>query len=156
MQKGVGVFFEYDTPKIVHIRSKKIGILSRSVQACVIAYVVGYVMVYKKGYQEAEKVVSAVTAKVKGNVLTNFTDNELMNVRPEWRDLYRRVWDVTDFVVPPIENNAFFVMTNMVITPNQTRAECPEVGAWNCTEDKECPEGDTSVEGKLDQVMILQ
>ena len=149
MQKGVGAFFEYDTPKIVHIRSKKIGILSRSVQACVIAYVVGYVMVYKKGYQEAEKVVSAVTAKVKGNVLTNFTDDELMNVRPEWRDLYRRVWDVTDFVVPPIENNAFFVMTNMVITPNQTRAECPEVGAWNCKEDRECPKGDTSIQGQL-------
>ena len=69
--------------------------------------------------------MSAVTAKK----LRKF-----VNVHPEWRDLYRRVWDVTDFVVPPIQNNAFFVMANMVITPNhnQTRAECPEVGAWNC------------------------
>jgi len=147
MQQGVGAFFEYDTPKIVHIRSKKIGILSRSVQACVIAYVVGYVMVYRKGYQEVDKVVSAVTAKVKGNVLTDFTDDELENVRPEWRYLYRRVWDVTDFVVPPIENNAFFVMTNVVITPNQTRGECPEVGDWPCNEDSKCPKGETSVKG---------
>ena len=147
MQQGVGTFFEYDTPKIVHIRSKKIGILSRSVQACVIAYVVGYVMVYRKGYQEVDKVVSAVTAKVKGNVLTSFTDDELENVRPEWRYLYRRVWDVTDFVVPPIENNAFFVMTNVVITPNQTRDECPEIDAWNCTDDSQCPEGDPNILG---------
>jgi P2X purinoceptor 4 len=86
VQQGVGAFFEYNTPKIVHIRSKKIGILSRSVQACVIAYVVGYVMVYNKGYQEVDKVVSAVT--VKGNAFTNFTNDELENVRPEWKDLY--------------------------------------------------------------------
>ena len=90
-------FFKYDTPKIVLIRSKKIGLLSRSVQACVVDYVVGYVMVY-------QKVVSAVTAKVKGNSLTTFTHDELDNVRPEWRYLYIRVWDVTDFVVQPIEN----------------------------------------------------
>jgi len=143
-QQGVGAFFEYDTPKIVHIRSKKIGILSRSVQACVIAYVVGYVMVYNKGYQDTDKVVSAVTAKVKGNLLTDFTDEELEDVRPEWRSLYSRVWDETDFVVPPVENNAFFVMTNLVITPNQTRSECPEVGTWNCTEDFNCTKGATS------------
>ena len=154
VQQGVGTFFEYDTPKIVHIRSKKIGILSRSVQACVIAYVVGYVMVYRKGYQEVDKVVSAVTAKVKGNALTNFTDDELENVRPEWRYLYRRVWDVTDFVVPPIENNAFFVMTNVVITPNQTRGKCPEVGAWNCTENINCPPGDTSFKGRFRMIYL--
>ena len=64
--QGVSVFFEYDTPKIVHIRSKKIGILSRLVQTCVLAYVIGYVLVFSKGYQEVDEVVSAVTSKVKG------------------------------------------------------------------------------------------
>ena len=92
--------FEYDTPRIVHIRSWKIGALARFVQTCILAYVIGYVMVYKKGYQEAEAVVSAVTTKVKGVTLTNYTDVELEAVPREWRELYNRVWDVTDYVVP--------------------------------------------------------
>ena len=40
----------------------------------------------------------------------------------------QQVWDEADYVVPPAENGAFFVTTNVVITPNQTWGECPEVG----------------------------
>ncbi len=29
IRKGVSIFFEYDTPRIVHIRSKKVGVISR-------------------------------------------------------------------------------------------------------------------------------
>ena len=43
------------------------------------------------------------------------------------RVLYERVWDEADYVVPPAENGAFFVTTNVVITPNQTLGQCPEV-----------------------------
>ena len=35
--------------------------------------------------------------------------------------LYTRVWDVADYVIPPAENGAFFVATNVIITANQTR-----------------------------------
>ena len=41
-------------------------------------------------------------------------------------ETYERIWDVADLVVPPSEANAFFVMTNAIITPNQTRSTCPE------------------------------
>jgi hypothetical protein len=37
--------------------------------------------------------------------------------------LYTRVWDEADYVIPPAENGAVFVATNVVITPNQTRGE---------------------------------
>ena len=40
--------------------------------------------------------------------------------------MYERVWDESDYVIPPSENNAFFVMTNVILTPNQTRSTCPE------------------------------
>ena len=33
-------------------------------------------------------------------------------------------------MVPPAENGAFFVTTNVVITPNQTWGECPEVSNY--------------------------
>ena len=42
------------------------------------------------------------------------------------RKMYERVWDESDYVIPPAENSAFFVMTNVVITPNQTIGTCPE------------------------------
>ena len=38
---AVATFFEYDTPKIVHISSKKVGIINRIIQLTIIAYVIG-------------------------------------------------------------------------------------------------------------------
>jgi len=151
IKQGVAVFFEYDTPKIVHIKSKKIGILSRLVQLAIIAYVIGYVLYYNKAYQEFDNVVSAVSAKVKGIVETKFSDKELANVPEGWKHLYRRIWDVADFVVPPTQNNAFFVTTNMIITPNQTMSECSETpdddGGEECEHDMDCPAGEVGVMG---------
>ncbi len=34
-------FFEYDTPKIVHIKSKSVGIINRFIQLCIISYIIG-------------------------------------------------------------------------------------------------------------------
>ena len=43
-----------------------------------------------------------------------------------WRDVVQctyvcRVWDEADYVVPPAENGAFFITTNLLVTPNQTQ-----------------------------------
>ena len=115
--RGVAVFFEYDTPKIVHIKSKRIGIMSRLVQLLIISYVVGFVLVHKKGYQETDAVVSAVTTKMKGNVRTNFSSSELVGVKEEWKPLYSRVWDVADLVVP---RSASFIAPWSVASPLKT------------------------------------
>ena len=50
----------------------------------------------------------------------------LPHLSTEERRMYERVWDESDYVIPPAENSAFFVMTNLVITPNQTIGTCPE------------------------------
>ena len=52
-------------------------------------------------------------------------------VPPPHLPLYERVWDEADYVVPPAENGAFFITTNLVITPNQTLGQCPEVNYTN-------------------------
>ena len=54
------------------------------------------------------------------------TDEARDRLPVERQAMYERVWDESDYVVPPSENNAFFVMTNVVLTPNQTRNVCPE------------------------------
>ncbi|KAL9981786.1 hypothetical protein ACROYT_G010533 [Oculina patagonica] len=130
--------FEYDTSKVVHIQSKTIGIINRLVQLTIICYVIIYVIIYKKGYQDTEKPYSSVTTKVKGTSVTN-----LRNVLNESFPLYGgiHVWDSADYIVPPEENGAFFVMTNMIITPDQTQSTCPEDPELNdvsCTKDSDC------------------
>ncbi|KAK3083670.1 hypothetical protein FSP39_001104 [Pinctada imbricata] len=134
VQTGIGVFFEYDTPRIVHIRSKKVGIINRFIQLCIIAYVIGYAIVWKKGYQEFGSIQSAVTTKLKGIATVNTT------LHPNIQE----IWDVADYVVPPQENNAFFVVTNLIVTPNQTIDSCPEdseVPGARCNSTSDCPAG---------------
>jgi P2X purinoceptor 4 len=41
LQSAIAVFFEYDTPRIVHIRSKKVGVINRFIQLVIIGYVIG-------------------------------------------------------------------------------------------------------------------
>jgi len=90
-------------------------------------FVVRYAIVWQKGYQKTGPIDSAVTTKVKGVVYTNFTDE--ISVPGNYSDLYQRIWDPTDYVIPSSgnEHGGFFIMTNFVITPNQTRSVCPEV-----------------------------
>ncbi|XP_023589434.1 P2X purinoceptor 4-like [Trichechus manatus latirostris] len=114
-----GFLFEYDTPRIVLIRSRKVGLMNRAVQLLILAYVIGWVFVWEKGYQEVDSVVSSVTTKAKGVAVTNTSE------------LGFRIWDVADYVIPAQEKDSIFIMTNMIITMNQTQGICPEVGGFS-------------------------
>ncbi|XP_061459031.1 P2X purinoceptor 4 isoform X2 [Rhineura floridana] len=123
--------FEYDTPRIVLIRSRKVGLMNRLVQLAILAYVIGWVFVWEKGYQETDSVVSSVTTKVKGVTMTNTSKLGL------------RIWDTADYVIPPQGENSVFIMTNMIITLNQTQGLCPELpdNSTMCHSDEDCKEG---------------
>ncbi len=69
---------------------------------------------------------SSVTVKLKGTSRSHLTPIEAGPIPDEWLPLYNRVWDEADYVVPPAENGAFFITTNVVLTPNQTQNVCPE------------------------------
>ena len=64
---------------------------------------------------------------------------------PELQGMYERIWDESDYVIPPAENSAFFIMTNFVLTPNQTRSTCPEdhteLPGIVCQSDSHCEAG---------------
>ncbi|XP_077149043.1 P2X purinoceptor 4 isoform X1 [Ranitomeya variabilis] len=107
--------FDYNTPRIALIKSRKVGLLNRVIQLLILAYVIGWVFVWEKGYQEFDTVVSSVTSKVKGVAATNTSDLDF------------RIWDVADYIIPAQEENAFFVMTNLILTPNQTQRQCAEL-----------------------------
>lgn len=132
LTKGVSVFFEYDTPKIVHIRSISIGIINRVVQFAIIGYILGWVFIYNHGYQQTDIGISGTTTKIKGVAYTDELDSRIG----------KRLWDASDIVIPAEENNAFFVMTNMITTNQQKQDQCPEsdsVADAKCTNDSDCP-----------------
>lgn len=117
--------FEYDTPKIVHIRNKKVGSLYRLFQLGIIGFMIGYSIIYLKGYQNTEMVIGGITSKLKGVQYYNVTGGEpfLQNCVGTNRPL---VLDPADYVIPPEQPNSFFVMTNMWVTCNQTYGTCLE------------------------------
>lgn len=87
----------------------------------------------KKAYQKSCPVMGVVSAKVKGFASTEHHSFEELGITPvDQSRLYRRTWDFADLVSPPFGGEAqftgFTIATNFVITANQTRGLCAEVG----------------------------
>ncbi|VEL37805.1 unnamed protein product, partial [Protopolystoma xenopodis] len=130
-----GTLLEYETHKVVQIHSKKVGASFRVIQLFFVLYVILWVMIKEKGYQKFDQAQSGVTAKLKGIAFANITNNQ---------NIGASVWDAADYVVPPQQNSAFFVMTNLIVTPGQTLATCEEshdVHGNSCRRDKDCSPG---------------
>ncbi|XP_067307608.1 P2X purinoceptor 4a-like isoform X2 [Pseudorasbora parva] len=129
-------FFEYSTPRILVVKSRHIGVMHRLYQIIVILYILWYVIL-RRGHQDTDTVLSSVTTKVKGIALTNTTE------------LGEQIWDVADYIIPPQEDGSFFLMTNMIITPNQTQSKCAEYPTLKsiCTSDMNCTKGLTYAKG---------
>ncbi|XP_072475065.1 P2X purinoceptor 1 isoform X2 [Notamacropus eugenii] len=81
-------FYEYDTPRMVLVRNKKVGVIFRLIQLVVLIYVVGWVFLFEKGYQTSDGLISSVSVKLKGLAVTNISGLGL------------QVWDVADYVIP--------------------------------------------------------
>uniref|UniRef100_A0A8C5G1I0 P2X purinoceptor n=1 Tax=Gouania willdenowi TaxID=441366 RepID=A0A8C5G1I0_GOUWI len=107
-------FFEYETPRQVLVRNRRVGVVCRLIQLGVLGYIIGWVFIYEKGYQSTDTAVSSVFTKMKGVGYTNVSGTE-------------RVWDVADYVFPPQGDASFVVMTNYIVTESQQMGKCPEV-----------------------------
>ncbi|KAM4795925.1 P2X purinoceptor 1 [Rhinophrynus dorsalis] len=119
--------FEYDTPRMVLVRDKKVGLTFRIIQLGVLCYIIGWVFLYEKGYQSVDGIISSVSVKMKGLAVTNtsYAGTE--------------IWDVADYVFPPQGDSSFVVMTNFIVTPEQKMGYCnelPEVAP--CKTDADC------------------
>lgn len=108
-------FFEYDTPRMVLVRDKKVGLTFRLIQFGVLCYIVGWVFLYEKGYQTVDDIISSVSVKMKGIAITNVPS------------MGTEIWDVADYVFPPQGDSSFVVMTNFIITPEQHMGNCNEL-----------------------------
>lgn len=123
-------FFEYDTPRMVLVRNKKVGVVFRLIQFVVLVYVIGWVFVYEKGYQTSSGLISSVSVKLKGLAVTQLPG------------LGSQVWDVADYVFPAQGDSSFVIMTNFIATLQQVQGYCaehPEGGT--CRNDSGCTPG---------------
>ncbi|XP_005988644.1 P2X purinoceptor 1 isoform X1 [Latimeria chalumnae] len=129
--------FEYDTPRMVLVRDKKVGVTFRLIQLGVLAYIIGWVFIYEKGYQSVDGIISSVSVKVKGIAYSNNTHSG------------PRVWDVADYVFPPQGEGGFVVMTNVITTPRQKQDFCPELPeAGKCQSNRDCEKGKADRQGQ--------
>ncbi|XP_078293741.1 P2X purinoceptor 5 isoform X3 [Panthera onca] len=98
-----------------------------------------WVFLVKKGYQDTDtSLQSSIITKVKGVTFTNTSE------------LGERLWDVADYVIPPQGENVFFVITNLIVTPNQQQKTCAEsesIPDALCYRDSDCPPGEPVVAG---------
>ncbi|KAG8223205.1 hypothetical protein J437_LFUL003556 [Ladona fulva] len=96
-------------------------------------------MVCQHGYQQIEEGDVVTITKLKGVIVTNFSDKGLM----DYKDMYTRVWDSSEYASTSSESRGFFVATNVIITPNQTIGNCDEGGVivvniqWICNLDRD-------------------
>jgi len=105
------LYLSYQTVKVVQIRNWKLGLLHYLIILTILAYVIGYVIIYEKGYQGVGIMIGASTIKLKGNALV-VNSNPAINM------------DEHDVIYPAREEGAFFITTNFLVTPNQTRDVC--------------------------------
>ncbi len=75
-----------------------------------------------KGYQTTDTATSTVTTKVKGLGYIQYG-----NTRESFPLKQARVFDTSDYIVPPNEYNSVFIMSNFIETI-QTQGHCDEVG----------------------------
>ncbi|CAF0888143.1 unnamed protein product [Rotaria sp. Silwood1] len=125
----MGYFTEYETPKLVLIHSAKYAGLLRIIQIIILIYSIIYLLIYKKGYQkQSTAITSSITLKVKGIGYVHTQEDETIII------------DVADYIIPPSENNAIFIMTNFIQT-DQTRTKCAEMIKLKeaiCKSDTDC------------------
>ncbi len=57
---------EYETPRLVRIHNRKLGLVRRLIQLSIVCYLLVYALWLQKGYQEFTRVESSVTVKIKG------------------------------------------------------------------------------------------
>ncbi|XP_003792931.1 P2X purinoceptor 2 isoform X1 [Otolemur garnettii] len=126
-------FWDYETPKVIVVRNRRLGVLYRAVQLLILLYFVWYVFIVQKSYQDNETgPESSVITKVKG--VTTSED---------------KVWDVEEFVKPPEGGSVFSIITRIEVTPSQALGTCPEstrVPNATCHSDDDC------MAGKLDML----
>ncbi|EDM14053.1 purinergic receptor P2X, ligand-gated ion channel, 2, isoform CRA_h [Rattus norvegicus] len=127
-------FWDYETPKVIVVRNRRLGFVHRMVQLLILLYFVWYVFIVQKSYQDSETgPESSIITKVKGITMSE-----------------DKVWDVEEYVKPPEGGSVVSIITRIEVTPSQTLGTCPEsmrVHSSTCHSDDDCIAGQLDMQG---------
>lgn len=94
----------YQTPKIVKVVDKKVGIIYYSICSIILCYVGFYVLMHQKQYQIREETVGGSAVKPVGTLVGQTDKGE------------QRVFDLGDYALSLEETSALFIATKVQIT----------------------------------------
>ncbi|XP_063050395.1 P2X purinoceptor 2 [Engraulis encrasicolus] len=127
-------FWDYETPKVMVVRNRKLGIIYRGVQFLVITYFIWYVFISQKAYQDTEtRPESSVYTMMRGVALQG--DNVL---------------DMVEYVHPSEGGDVISTILRREVTEDQKQGTCAEyfkVAGANCTSDSDCVAGEINFDG---------
>ncbi|XP_062874022.1 P2X purinoceptor 2 [Trichomycterus rosablanca] len=127
-------FWDYETPKIMVVKNKKLGVIYRAVQLLVLTYFVWYVFISQKAYQDTE-------TRPESSVYTEMRGVATMG------DIVR---DTTEYVRPPEGGDVISSILRRDVTYNQKLGTCAEhfsVPTANCTSNADCVPGEMDFDG---------
>jgi hypothetical protein len=133
--------------KVVIVSNKYIGI--GFILYCLLIWLlITCWLLYNSGHIKVSTNIHSTTdLSIKGSFETNYTkeDFDTNYVKPEEYQNYNQIWDYPEFVFK--SSREIQVMTNVVITANQTQSICPETPLLLTSE---CdPKNNTCSKGKI-------
>ncbi|KAL7836858.1 hypothetical protein AOLI_G00281420 [Acnodon oligacanthus] len=127
-------FWDYETPKIMVVKNRTLGVIYRMVQFLVITYFIWYVFISQKAYQDIEtRPESSVYTEMRGVGI-----------------LGDSIRDTTEYVRPSEGGDVISTILRREVTHNQTQGTCAEhynVPNANCTTDADCVKGEMDFDG---------
>ncbi|XP_028852431.1 P2X purinoceptor 2 [Denticeps clupeoides] len=127
-------FWDYETPKIMVVKNRTLGVIYRGVQFLVITYFIWYVFISQKAYQDSEtRPESSVYTMMRGVALQG-----------------DRVQDMVEYVQPSEGGDVISTILRREVTQDQKQGTCPEhfsVAKANCTKDSDCIAGEIDFDG---------
>ncbi|XP_060928216.1 P2X purinoceptor 2 [Limanda limanda] len=127
-------FLDYETPKVMVVKNRTLGIIYRSVQFLVITYFIWYVFISEKAYQESE-------TRPESSVYTLMTGTAVHG---------DDVLDAVEYVRPSEGGDVISAILRREITYDQRHGTCAEyfkVPRANCTSDSDCVQGEVDFKG---------
>ncbi|XP_072520932.1 P2X purinoceptor 2 [Salminus brasiliensis] len=127
-------FWDYETPKIMVVKNRTLGVIYRIVQFLVITYFIWYVFISQKAYQDIEtRPESSIYTEMRGVGI-----------------LGDSIRDTTEYVRPSEGGDVISTILRREVTYNQRQDTCAEhysVPSANCTTDDDCVEGEMDFDG---------
>lgn len=117
----------YQTPRIVKIVDRKIGLTYYAICTLIFSYIFFYVLLYREMAYVRETTVG-------GSIVTPSNPTQRYIGLTTNKD--RRVFDAGDIIRNQGETGGLFIVTKVSVTERQTVREC---SVTPCTRDSECP-----------------